>query len=71
MSTAPRPRSHVDDIADRVEAGERLSAEDALRLLRHPDLTELAWLANTAARAHLAALDGSLDRNVSIPLEQV
>lgn len=36
-----------------------------------PFYAALAWLTNTAARAHLAALDGSLDRNVSISLEQV
>jgi cyclic dehypoxanthinyl futalosine synthase len=38
-------RPAIDDIADAVERGERIGDEEALRLLRHPDLTELAWLA--------------------------
>ena len=52
MSTAPvRPR--IDDIADAVERGERIGEEEALRLLRHPDLTELAWLADRVRRRHV------------------
>lgn len=43
--TTARPRS-IDDIADRVFANERLTAEDGLRLFRHPNLPELAFLAN-------------------------
>jgi cyclic dehypoxanthinyl futalosine synthase len=39
------PRT-IDDIADKVFAGERLTAEDGLRLFRHPNLPELAFLAN-------------------------
>lgn len=31
----------------------------------------LAWLTSALARAHFAALDGTLDRNVSISLEEV
>ena len=37
----------IDDIALRVESAERVSDGDALRLLRHPDLAEIAWLART------------------------
>jgi cyclic dehypoxanthinyl futalosine synthase len=53
VSTAVRvvatdPRSRIDDIADKVERAERLSTDDALRLLRHPDLTELSCLAGLA-----------------------
>jgi cyclic dehypoxanthinyl futalosine synthase len=48
MSSALRaaPRPDVTDIADKVESGERISEADALRLLRHPSLPELAWLAD-------------------------
>ena len=42
---AARPRS-IDDIADKVFADERLTAEDGLRLFHHPNLPELAFLAN-------------------------
>ena len=45
MSTLPRP-APIDDIVAAVERGERIDEEQALRLLRHPDLTELAWLAD-------------------------
>ncbi|HZP83213.1 MAG TPA: cyclic dehypoxanthinyl futalosine synthase [Chthonomonadaceae bacterium] len=37
---------NIDDIADKVFAGERLTAEDGLRLFQHPNLPELAFLAN-------------------------
>ena len=43
--TTPRARS-IDDIADKVFANERLTAEDGLRLFHHPNLPELAFLAN-------------------------
>ncbi len=36
-----------------------------------PFYAALAWLANAATRAQLAALDATLDRNASIPLEEV
>jgi len=39
-------RSSIDDVAARIEGGERISPQDAVRLLRHPDLTELAYLAD-------------------------
>lgn len=38
--------SDIDDIAEKVFAGERLSAEDGLRLFRHPNLPEIALLAD-------------------------
>jgi cyclic dehypoxanthinyl futalosine synthase len=37
---------NIDDIADKVFAGERLSEEDGLRLFRYHNLPELALLAN-------------------------
>ncbi|HVK02187.1 MAG TPA: cyclic dehypoxanthinyl futalosine synthase [Armatimonadaceae bacterium] len=40
------PESDITDIADRVFAGERLSGEDALRLFHHPNLNDLALLAD-------------------------
>jgi len=43
--TTPRTRS-IDDIADKVFANERLTAEEGLRLFHHPNLPELAFLAN-------------------------
>src|SRR5262249_43616623 len=36
----------IDAIADKVFAGERLTAGDGLRLFQHPNLPELAFLAN-------------------------
>src|SRR5579862_7854799 len=39
-------RRNIDDIADKVYAGERLMPEDGLRLFHHPVLPELAILAN-------------------------
>ncbi len=44
---APRISArNIDDIADKVYRGERLSAEDGLRLFQHHNLPELASLAN-------------------------
>ncbi len=43
--TLARPRN-IDDIADKVFAGDRLTAQDGLRLFQHPNLPELAFLAN-------------------------
>ena len=42
---APAPAS-IDHIADKVYAGERLTADDALALFRHPNMLELAALAD-------------------------
>ena len=39
-------RRNIDDIADKVFAGERLTAQDGLRLFEHHDLPELGFLAN-------------------------
>ena len=36
----------IDDIAAKVFAGERLDFEDSLRLMKHPNLTELGMLAD-------------------------
>ncbi len=40
----------IEDIADRVFAGERLSYEDGLRLFQHPNLPELAQMADFVKR---------------------
>lgn len=40
------PESNIDDIADKVYSGERLSYEDGVRLMEHPNLTELGILAD-------------------------
>ena len=39
-------RQSIDDIAAKVFAGERLSFDDGLRLMRHPNLNELGMLAD-------------------------
>jgi cyclic dehypoxanthinyl futalosine synthase len=46
------PESDVSDIAEKVFSGERLTAEDGLRLFHHPDLNELALLADFVRRQH-------------------
>lgn len=49
MSTLVAPEEKlqsIDDIAAKVFAGERLDFEDGLRLMRHPNLTELGMLAD-------------------------
>ena len=38
--------SRLLDIADRLEAGERLSFDDGVRLFEAPDLLAVGWLAN-------------------------
>ena len=40
----------IDDIADKVDRGERLSAEEAVRLFAHPHLGELGLLADLVRR---------------------
>jgi cyclic dehypoxanthinyl futalosine synthase len=55
MTTLAAPQLHpssailhpsIDDIAAKVFAGERLDFEDGLRLMHHPNLTELGMLAD-------------------------
>ncbi len=47
VSTFPSAKlASIDDIADKVYAGQRLSFDDGLRLFNHPNLPELATLAN-------------------------
>ncbi|HXO88822.1 MAG TPA: hypothetical protein VN885_09240, partial [Candidatus Acidoferrales bacterium] len=38
--------AHLEPIAARILAGERLSAEDGLALFRSHDLLSIGWLAN-------------------------
>jgi cyclic dehypoxanthinyl futalosine synthase len=47
----------IDDIADKVYAGERLSYEDGLRLFHHPNLTELGMLADFARQRTVPGRD--------------
>ncbi len=42
----------IDDLRAKVEAGERITREDALRLLAHHDLPALGALADTVRRRH-------------------
>jgi len=44
--------SNIDDIADKVFDGERLSFEDGQRLMRHPNLAELGLLADHVRQRH-------------------
>ncbi len=44
------PESDVSDIAEKVFRGERISGEEGLRLFRHPDLNDLALMADTVRR---------------------
>jgi len=46
IPTVSSPHSSIDDIAERVFAGERLNFDDGLRLMRHPNLAELGVLAD-------------------------
>jgi cyclic dehypoxanthinyl futalosine synthase len=43
--------SGIDDVAEKVFAGKRLTGEDGLRLFRHPDLNDLSLLADHVRRA--------------------
>jgi cyclic dehypoxanthinyl futalosine synthase len=44
--------SCIDDLADKVYAGERLTYEDGMRLFHHPNLHELGMLADFARQRH-------------------
>jgi cyclic dehypoxanthinyl futalosine synthase len=46
MSLLAPPTPTIDTIADKVYAGERLTREDALALFAHPNMLDLATLAN-------------------------
>jgi cyclic dehypoxanthinyl futalosine synthase len=46
LSLPYTPPATIEDIAAKVYAGERITEDDALRLFRHPNLTELAELAD-------------------------
>jgi cyclic dehypoxanthinyl futalosine synthase len=46
------PESDVQDIAAKVFAGERLTREDGLRLFYHPNLTDLALMADFVRQEH-------------------
>ena len=50
FETKRGPESDISDVADKVFDGERLNGEDALRLFQHPDLTDLATLADVVRR---------------------
>ncbi|MDX1933206.1 MAG: cyclic dehypoxanthinyl futalosine synthase [Capsulimonadales bacterium] len=50
VPTRRGPDSDITDIADKVFDGVRLSAEDGLRLLQHPNLADLSLLADVVRR---------------------
>jgi len=58
MTTMPLPAAYgIDDIAEKVFAGERLDFEDGQRLFAHPDLTELGMLADFARQRIVPSRD--------------
>jgi cyclic dehypoxanthinyl futalosine synthase len=50
--TTRGPESDISDIAEKVFAGERLTREDGLRLFVHPNLNDLALMADFMRRKH-------------------
>ncbi len=46
MATLAPPSLQIDHIADKVFAGERITADDAISLFNHPNLLELAAMAD-------------------------
>ena len=58
-ATLPTPQIHsnIDNIADKVFAGERLNFEDGMRLFRHPNLAELGMLADFARQKTVPGRD--------------
>jgi len=57
-ATLPQPVAYgIDDIAEKVFAGERLDFEDGQRLFAHPDLTELGMLADFARQRAVPSRD--------------
>src|SRR6476659_663197 len=56
----------LSDITDKLDAGERLSLEDGVRLFDCPDLLALGWLAN---REREKRHDGRTYYNFNIRLE--
>jgi len=57
-ATLPQPVAYgIDDIAEKVFAGERLGFEDGQRLFAHPDLTELGMLADFARQRIVPSRD--------------
>lgn len=57
MSTLAPERPSIDSIAEKIYAGQRISADDALALYRHPNLLELAALANYRRREQVPGND--------------
>ncbi|MCW5935813.1 MAG: dehypoxanthine futalosine cyclase [Fimbriimonadaceae bacterium] len=61
MATAIAQR-RIDLIADKVFAGERINAEDALALFEHPDLNDLSALADHCRMRHAVWVPSEGDR---------
>ncbi len=68
---APYRRAQADFLERQLTSWLPLLEKRLQSLTPPPFYTALAWLTSTVASAHLAALDGSLDRNVTISLETV
>ncbi|MEM7246901.1 MAG: cyclic dehypoxanthinyl futalosine synthase [Acidobacteriota bacterium] len=51
LASVTKAGSCIDDIALKVEAGDRIDEADALRLLTHGDLNEIAYLADLRRQA--------------------
>ncbi|HEX9995892.1 MAG TPA: cyclic dehypoxanthinyl futalosine synthase [Abditibacterium sp.] len=63
--------SHIDDIAEKVFAGERLSFDDGVRLYHHPNLNELGMLADFARQRAVPGRDVTYIRGRNINYSNV
>lgn len=70
QSAIRNPRS-IDDIAEKVFGGERLSFEDGLRLFEHPNLGELGMLADFARQKIVPGRDVTYIRGRNINYSNV
>ncbi len=68
---APYRRAQADFLERQLTSWLPLLEKRLQGLGPPPFYTALVWLTNAVASEHLASLDGSLDRNASISLEQV
>lgn len=67
----PYRRAQADFLERQLTSWLPLLEERLQRLGPPPFYTALVWLTSAVAREHLASLDGSLDRNATISLEEV
>ncbi|HCK09962.1 MAG TPA: dehypoxanthine futalosine cyclase, partial [Candidatus Latescibacteria bacterium] len=59
--------SNINDITEKIQASERISLDDARRLIAHPNVAEIGLLANTV-RERLHPVDRvtyNIGRNIN------